>query len=88
MAAKPLPATSQPAAPLPVGGSFGGYFHALNTQAFKPIATAGDCTLTIRLYPILRRRKPGVLFKILAKCGLIRKMDVLCHLCDADLVIS
>ncbi|HZY36929.1 MAG TPA: ABC transporter substrate-binding protein [Mucilaginibacter sp.] len=27
MAAKPLPATSPPAAPLPMGGSFSGYFH-------------------------------------------------------------
>jgi hypothetical protein len=31
MAAKPLPATSQPAAPLPLGGSFGGNLNLQNT---------------------------------------------------------
>ena len=34
MAAKPLPATSQAAAPLPMGGSFGGHFSFEHSMVF------------------------------------------------------
>ena len=38
LAAKPLPATAQATAPLPLGGSFDGYFHISNVLNFNPIA--------------------------------------------------